>query len=320
MKVFLAGATGAVGRPLVRQLIDAGHEVVGMTRREERASWLESAGARAVVGNALDAAWLADQVKRAEPEVLIDQMTDLPQRMRPRGLRRFYRNQSPLREKGSGALLEAAKAVGARRLIAQGVAFIYAPGGGLKREDDPIWRDAPEPAGAALRTAAAHDQRVVAQPTIEGLVLRYGVFYGPGTHFAPGNGFYEDIRRRRMPIVGNGDAVWSFCHVDDAATAAIKALDHGGPGIYNVVDDEPAPTRIWMPEFARAIGAEPPRTVPHWVSRIIAGPAQTAWATRLPGTSNDKARRALDWVPHYWSWRQGFAAEAERWAHENRSA
>jgi nucleoside-diphosphate-sugar epimerase len=194
-------------------------------------------------------------------------------------------------------------------VIAQSVAFIYAPGGGgLKNEEAPVWDDAPEPFGSALRGAAAHDRRVVEAPAVEGVVLRYGVFYGSGTHFAPGNGVYEDVKHRRMPIVGEGASVWSFCHVDDAADAAVAALTRGDPGVYNVVDDEPAPTRIWLPEFARAIGAKPPRRVPQWLSRAFAGPAITAWATSFPGASNEKVRRELGWEPRYRSWREGFAA------------
>jgi nucleoside-diphosphate-sugar epimerase len=144
---------------------------------------------------------------------------------------------------------------------------------------------------------------------IEGVVLRYGVFYGPGTHFAPGNGIHEDVRRRRFPIVGSGDSVWSFVHVDDAAAAAVQALERGAAGIYNVVDDEPAPTREWVPEYAAAIGAKPPLTVPRWLSRAFAGPALTAWATQFPGASNAKARQELRWEPRHPSWRAGFRSE-----------
>lgn len=309
MRIFVAGATGAVGRPLVKRLVAARHDVVGLTRKGERAAWLFESGAVAVVGDALDTAWLGKVVRQAEPEVVIDQMTHLPQRVGLRGMRRFYRNQTPLREIGSAALLTAARDVGARRLIAQSVAFIYAPGpGGPKQEADPVWSDAPEPFGEALRVAARHDEMVAGDSRLEGLVLRYGVFYGPGTHFAPGNGQYEDIRRRRLPIVGDGPSMWSFVHVDDAAQAAVDALERGTPGIYNVVDDEPAPVRHWLPHFAETIGAKPPYRVPVWLARVTAGPAQTAWATAFPGASNAKARTELGWQPEYESWRRGFAA------------
>lgn len=311
VKVFLAGATGAVGRPLVRRLVDGGHEVVGMTRSRDGARSLESEGARAAVGSAFDEDWLSRAVRDAQPEVVIDQMTSLPQRIRPRGLRRFYRDQIPLRERGSGALLRAAVAAGARRVIAQSVAFLYAPDGdGPKGEDARAWSDAPAPFGAAAAGAAAHDERVVGLDAVEGVVLRYGVYYGPGTHYSPGNGIYEDVRRRRFPIVGAGDSVWSFVHVDDAADAAVTALDGGPPGIYNIVDDEPAPTREWLPAFAKAIGAPPPRRVPVWLSRIFAGPAMTAWATSFPGASNARAAAELGWRPRIASWREGFGTIA----------
>jgi nucleoside-diphosphate-sugar epimerase len=307
MRIFLAGATGAVGRPLVKKLVAAGHEVVGMTRRDDRAEWLHEQGATAVVGTALDSEWLQAVVRESRPEVVIDQMTDLPQRLGMRGMGRFYRSQVRLRTEGSAALLAGARAAGARRLIAQSVAFIYAPGAdGPMTEADPTWDDAPEPFGTALRGAGAHDRMVAGVPDIDGVVLRYGVFYGPGTHYAPGNGQYEDIRRRRLPLVGDGDSVWSFIHVDDAAQAALDALDRGAPGIYNVVDDEPAPMRDWLPHFAETIGAKPPRRVPQWLARITAGPALTAWATLFPGASNAKARAELGWQPNYTTWREGF--------------
>jgi nucleoside-diphosphate-sugar epimerase len=307
MKIFLAGSTGAVGRPLLNRLVASGHDVVGLTRLDKRARWLRENGATAVVGNALDAKWLERAMRDAAPEVVIDQMTDLPQRLGLRRMRRFYRGQNALRTRGSGALLAAARSAGARRMITQSVAFIYAPdGGGLKRETDRVWDDAPEPFGEAIRIAAEHDSRLTAESHPEGVVLRYGVFYGPGTHYAPGNGVYEDIRRRRMPLVGQGDSIWSFCHVDDAAQAAVDALDRGTPGIYNIVDDEPVAMREWLPHFAQVIGAKPPHRVPVWLSRVAAGPAITAWATAFPGASNEKARRELGWEPSYPTWREGF--------------
>ena len=307
MRIFLAGGTGAVGRPLVPRLVEAGHEVVAMTRDAHKAARLGEQGATAVVGDAFETEWLRSAVARAEPEVVIDQMTDLPQRIGFRGMARFYKGQNPLRSKGSVALQHAARAAGARRLIAQSVAFIYAPdAGGPKRETDRIWEGAPEPFGQALRIAAEHDSRVAGDPQLEGIVLRYGVFYGPGTHFSPGNGMYEDIRRRRMPLVGDGASVWSFCHVEDAAQAAVDAVEHGGRGIYNVVDDEPAPMRDWLPHFAQVIGAKPPLRIPVWMSRLATGPAMTAWVTAFAGASNEKARRELGWDPVYPTWREGF--------------
>jgi nucleoside-diphosphate-sugar epimerase len=313
VKTLVAGGTGAVGRPLTRLLIEAGHEVVAITRSADNAARLGEFGATPLVGSVLDLDWLGNAVRDAAPEVVIDQLTDLPQRVRPRGLRAFYRRQIPLRTQGSGALLDAARRSGARRMVSQSVAFIYAPdGGGLKVESDRIWRDAPAPFGAALAGAADHDQRLIETPDLDGIVLRYGVFYGPGTLFALGNGIYEDVRRRRFPMVGAGESRWSFCHVQDAAAAAVNALDHGERGVYNVVDDEPAFVRDWLPIFAESIEAPPPRSVPAWLSRLVAGPALTAWGTSFPGTANDKAKGDLGWSPQYASWRQGFR-EAKSW-------
>lgn len=307
MRIFLAGATGAVGRPLVTRLVAAGHDVAGLTRHEERARWLRENGAAPIVGDALDTRWLERAVHEVEPEIVIDQMTDLPQRIGFRGMRRFYRGQNPLRRQGSHGLLSAARAARARRIITQGVAFIYAPdGGGVKAETDRIWDDAPEPFGEAVRIAAEHDRRVAAESELDGVVLRYGVFYGPGTHFAPGKGMYEDIRRRRMPLVGDAASVWSFCHVEDAAQAAVVALDRGAAGIYNVVDDEPAPLHEWLPVYAEAIGAKRPFRVPAIIARLVAGPFATAMATQLRGASNAKAKREFGWQPRYASWRDGF--------------
>ena len=308
MKIFLAGATGAVGRPLVQRLVGAGHEVVGLTRRDDRARWLVEHGAAAVVGDAMDGEWLRDAVCEASPEVVIDQMTDLPQRIRMRGMGRFYRGQNPLRVRGSAALLDGARAAGARRIIAQSVAFIYAPGpGGPRTETAPTWADAPEPFGNAIRVAVAHDQSVGNAADIEGVVLRYGVFYGPGTHYSPGNGQYEDIRRRRQPIVGDGASVWSFVHVDDAAEATVRAIEADAPpGVYNIVDDDPAPVADWLPALAGALGAKPPRKVPVWLARLVAGPFSVMAMTQLQAASNVKAKQQLGWSPAIASWREGF--------------
>jgi 2-alkyl-3-oxoalkanoate reductase len=307
MKIFLAGATGAVGRPLVRQLLDEGHEVVALTRSPEKAKWLRDLRAEAALGNAMDIEWLRPAVLRAKPEVVIDQMTDLPQRQRPHGLGKFYKRQIPLREIGSRALLRAAEESGARRLIAQSVAFLYAPNGsGPRSEADRAWVEAPGVLGKAFAGAAAHDERVVHSTGLEGVVLRYGFFYGPGTTFAPGNGLYEDTRRRRLPLSGDGASFWSFVHVDDAACAAVAALSQGQHGLYNVVDDEPAPMREWLPEYADLIGAKPPRRLPEWLVRVGAGAPMSAFLTRFPPVSNARAKNQLGWSPRFSSWRQGF--------------
>ena len=284
----------------------AGHDVVGMTRSRERARSLEQLGAEAAVADALDVAAVRRAVERARPQAVIDQLTDLPQRFGTRALTRIYRRQNELRRSGSTALLDGARAAGAETVIAQSVAFIYAPdGGGLKSEDDRVWRDAPAPFGEALAVAADHDAAVAGSSDFRGVVLRYGVFYGPDTHFAPGNGLYEDARRRRLPLVGDGAGVWSFIHVEDAADATVLALAGGPAGIYNVVDDDPAPYGDWVAFYAELLGAKPPRQVPRWLARLVAGPAIASWATDRPGASNAKAKRELDWRPLHPSWRDG---------------
>lgn len=307
MKIFIAGATGAVGRPLVQLLLSSGHDVVGMTRSPDRAHLLETLGAQPAIADAFDTQAVNRVIHQAQPDVVIDQLTDLPQRLRLRGLSQMYRRQNKLRTHGSAELIEAARAAVVRQVISQSIAFIYAPSGaGLKTEEAPIWRDAPKLSGRALSIAADHDDEVISSTDFTGVVLRYGVLYGPGTHFAPGNGVYEDAKRRRLPIIGDGAGVWSFIHVEDAAQATLAALRSKASGIYNIVDDEPATYREWVPYFANLLGAKPPLKIPRPLGRIIAGPAITAWATDRPGATNEKAKTELHWHPERPSWRQGF--------------
>lgn len=224
-----------------------------------------------------------------------------------RGLTKMYRRQNRLRLVGSGALLDAAREAGAVAVIAQSVAFIYAPdGGGLKTEQDRVWRQAPPPFGQALAVAADHDKKMISSREFHGIVLRYGVFYGPGTHFAPGHGVYQDARHRRFPLVGDGAGVWSFVHVDDAAEATVAALGRAASGIYNIVDDDPVPYAVWVPYYAKLVGGGAPRRLPRALARVIAGPAITSWATERAGVSNAKAKSELGWQPRRESWRQGF--------------
>jgi nucleoside-diphosphate-sugar epimerase len=306
MKVFVAGASGAIGKPLVRQLVAAGHEVTGTTRREERAAEIEGAGARAVVCDALDGPALIEAVAQASPEVVVNQLTSLPQRYDPRKAS-FYTATNRVRSEGGRNLLEAALAAGARRLLTQSIAFLYAPEGGwVKDEDARPFDDAPGHFGPAVESMLGHEREVLEAPGLEGLVLRYGQFYGPGTYYAPDGHLGREVRRRRFPIVGPGTGTFSFLHVEDAAGATVAALERGAPGIYNVVDDEPAPLHEWLPVFAEALGAKPPRRVPVWLASLVAGRATAATATQLRGASNAKAKRELGWQPRYLSWRQGF--------------
>jgi nucleoside-diphosphate-sugar epimerase len=306
VKVFVAGASGVIGRPLVRQLVAAGHEVSGTTRREERAEEIRAAGAKAVVCDAFDAAALEAAVKEAAPDVVVNQLTSLPQRYDPRKAS-FYEETNRVRREGGHNLVEAARAAGVRRFITQSIAFLYAPEGDwVKDEEARPFDDAPSHFGLAVQTMLEHERAVVESPDFEGLVLRYGQFYGPDTYYARDGHLGREVQRRRFPIVGEGTGTFSFLHVEDAAGATIAALDHGAPGVYNVVDDEPSPLREWLPVYAEALGAKPPRRVPFWLARLVAGKSVAEQAVGLRGASNAKARRELGWQPHYPSWRQGF--------------
>jgi nucleoside-diphosphate-sugar epimerase len=311
MKVFVAGASGAIGRPLVRQLVAAGHEVTGMTRREERAEEIRAVGASAVVCDVFDADALEAAVREAAPEAVVHLLTSLPHRL-------DYRDKEALaptnrvRSEGTRNLVAAARAAGAKRLIAESVAFFYAPEGGwVKDEEAPLFLGAPPPFGSAAAALAELERQVLEAEGIEGIVLRYGWLYGPGTYYAADGSLTEDAHKRKAPVVGKGAGTFSFVQVEDAAAATVAVLERGAPGAYNVVDDEPAPMREWAPAFAAAVGAKKPLRVPAWIARLVAGPGAVAMATQLRGASNAKAKRELGWQPSYPSWRQGFAdAEA----------
>jgi 2-alkyl-3-oxoalkanoate reductase len=306
MRVFVAGASGAIGRRLLPQLVAAGHEVTGITRSEERAEAIRAAGARAVICDALDTDALHAAVTGAAPEVVVHQLTALPHRFDPRD-KELYASTNRLRSETTRTLLDAARAAGARRLICQSIAFAYAPGGEteVKDEEAPLALDAPLPFGDAVRAIDEMERAVVGADGLEGLVLRYGWFYGPGTYYADDGTMTEDIRRRRFPVIGKGDGLYSFVHVDDAASATVAAVERGAPGIYNVVDDDPAPQRVWLPLYAEAIGAKKPRRVPVWLARLVVGKIATM-ANVQPGASNAKAKRELGWEPRWASWREGF--------------
>jgi 2-alkyl-3-oxoalkanoate reductase len=315
MRVFLAGAGGAIGRYLVPRLIADGHEVVAMTRSPKKVDALRDAGAYPVVADGLDRDAVVSAVTGAEPEVVIHQMTalgDMAGNVRKFDAEFALTNQ--LRTKGLDHLLDGARAAGARRILVQGYAGwpSIREGGPVKTEDDPL---DPHPPAAMSQTLDAfrYMERIVpAAQDIEGLVLRYGGFYGPARDMP--EAMLEQVRKRRFPIVGNGAGVWSFIHLDDAAAATVAALDHGAPGIYNIVDDDPAPVAEWLPAFAEALGAKPPRRVPAWLGRLAAGESGLSMMTKVRGASNAKARRELGWQPAHPSWRQGFreAYAAER--------
>jgi nucleoside-diphosphate-sugar epimerase len=304
MKVFVAGASGAIGRPLIPRLLAAGHEVTGMTRKPERAEEIRAAGAEAVVCDAFDADGLREAVKAAAPEVVVHLLTSLPQKFKPRS------DLSPtnrVRVEGTRNLVAAAREAGARRLIAESFAFFYErEGDWVKDEGAPLLAQPPGSFGEVVAALVDLERQVLDAEGIEGLVLRYGLFYGPGTHYGRGGSLAEDTRKRRSPIVGAGTGVFSFIHVDDAAAATVAAVERGDPGVYNVADDDPAPQHKWAPVYSQALGAKPPRRVPVWLARLVAGPAMAQTALSLRGISNAKAKRELGWQPAHPSWRQGF--------------
>jgi nucleoside-diphosphate-sugar epimerase len=307
MRVFLAGATGVIGRRLLPLLLAEGHEVTGMTRSPARLEQLRAAGAEGVVADAFDAEGLTRTVMQARPDAVIHQLTSIPARVDPRKMKRDFATNDRLRVEGTANLVAAARAAGAARLLAQSVAFFYAPGppGTVHRESDPLL--APERApGPAKRSAAALASLERTVLDGGGTVLRYGYFYGPGSAISREGATGRDLARGRLPIVGAGSGVWSFIHVDDAAAATVAALAAGAPGVFNVVDDEPARVADWVPALARALGARRPRKVPALLARALAGSYGIAVMTQGQGTSNALVKRELGWSPRHASWREGF--------------
>jgi nucleoside-diphosphate-sugar epimerase len=308
MRVFVAGATGAMGKQLVPRLIAAGHDVVGMTRTESKQAALSELGATPVVADALDPEQVAEAVGGAQPDAIVHELTSIAG-MDMRHFDRDFALTNRLRTEGTDNLLSAGRAVGVRRFVAQSyTSWPYArTGGKIKHENDPL---DPTPAKEMRESLAAiqHlEKAVTSADWTQGIVLRYGAFYGPGTSLAPGGEQYEMVRRRRIPVVGDGAGVWSFIHIEDAAEATVAAVERGERGIYNVVDDEPASVAEWLPVLAEQVGAPKPWRVPRFVGRLFAGEAGVVMMTDARGASNDKAKRTLGWEPRHASWRQGFA-------------
>jgi nucleoside-diphosphate-sugar epimerase len=305
VRVFLAGATGVIGRRLLPMLLAEGHRVTGMTHSRGKLEQLRAAGAEAVLADALDAEAVRARVSAAQPDAVIHQLTALPARIDPRRIARDFELNDRLRSEGTRILVEAAIAAGAGRIVAQSIAFAYAPGPAntIHGESDPLFVDAPEPFRRSARAIAELERAVI---EAGGLALRFGYFYGPGSAISARGSMGQDVARRRMPVVGRGDGVWSFVHVDDAARATVAALTRGASGAYNVVDDEPAPVREWLPALAAALRAPPPRRVPVLLARLAAGSYGVATMTRAQGAGNGVAARELGWRPEHASWREGF--------------
>jgi nucleoside-diphosphate-sugar epimerase len=306
MRVYVAGGSGAIGRRLIPQLITAGHDVVATTSSRRGIEDLEMLGAHPLVVDGLDEEAVIKAVCLAEPDALINEMTALAGATNLRNFDRAFARTNELRTKGNSHLIRAAQIAQVRRVIAQGYTgwSNARDGDGVKTERDRLDPNPPKTMRRSLEAIEYLEGAVTKAPRLEGVVLRYGSLYGPGTAFS--TDYVDQVRRRRLPLVGAGAGIWSFVHIDDAAAATVLALERGSRGVYNIVDDDPAPVSDWLPFLADVLGAKQPRRIPAWFARIVAGEAITSMSTRIKGSSNAKARRELRWVPRYRSWRQGF--------------
>jgi 2-alkyl-3-oxoalkanoate reductase len=302
MRVFVAGASGAIGTRLVPQLVDRGHAVIGSSRSAEKAEHTRGLGAEPVALDLLDREAVRRAVLEAAPDAIVHQATALADLTFSRNFDRTFAMTNRLRTEGTDALLAAAREAGVDRFVAQRFASYRnaREGGPVKTEDDPL---DPAPVATTRESSAAMRYLEEVVTNAGGIALRYGVFYG-----AANDGLIEPVRKRKYPIVGDGGGIASWIHLDDAAAATVLALEHDGPGIFNVVDDEPAPVREWLPVLADALGARPPRRLPRWLARLVAGEAAVVMGTEARGASNAKAKRELGWEPRYPSWREGFVA------------
>jgi nucleoside-diphosphate-sugar epimerase len=295
-----------MGKELLPRLVDAGHEVFAMVRSESGKDAVARMGAVPVIADALDSAQVGKAVREADPEVIVNQLTAIGH-IDTRHFERSFAATDRLRIEGTDNLLAAARDTGVRRFIAQSNgAFTYArTGGPVKTEEDPLDRSPVAQMASMIAAVEYMEKAVLGADGIEGIVLRYGAFYGPGTSMAPGSEQLEMIRKRKFPVVGDGGGVWSFVHIADAADATVAAVENGGRGVYNIVDDDPAPVAQWLPELAAMLGAKKPMRVPRFIGRLAAGPAGVVLMTELRGASNAKAKRELGWTPSHPSWRQG---------------
>jgi nucleoside-diphosphate-sugar epimerase len=319
MKIFIAGATGAVGRPLVSACIKAGHSVIGLTRTPVKADFMRAMGAEPAVADGLDASAISAVMASARPDAVIHEMTSLAGTTDLRNFDRTFAGSNQLRTRGTDILLAAARENGVRRFIAQSYCgWPYARGGeAIKTEADALDPDPPAELRATLEAIRYVEKTVTGSANPEGIVLRYGSFYGPGTGMME-RAMLDQIRKRRTPLIGDGAGWWSFVHVEDAAAATLQALEHGKPGsIYNIVDDDPAQVREWLPALAEIVGAKRPFHLPAWIARIVAGEHLVTMMTQVRAGSNRKARTEFGWQPRHPSWREGFSeivghASAER--------
>ena len=307
MRVFIAGGTGAIGRPLVAALAAAGHDVAVYSRNAERVAALGVPGIVPAVGDAFDADALIGAVQSFRPEVVVNELTSLPQTANPLAIKRGFDLTSRLRREVSKTLVTAARAAGARRIVAQSISFAYRPGPGVRNEEDPLWTDAKGQIGILTSSVATLESNTLGATELEGVVLRYGSFYGPGTYFAPDGLYATMLKRRVLPIPGQGGGIFALVHIDDAATATVDALE-GPTGIFNVADDAPAPASEAMTFIAGLMGAKPPRHVPESLVRLGAGAFLAYLLCEQPAVSSARARTELGWSPRYPDWHEGLTS------------
>ena len=307
MRVLIVGATGVIGRQLVPLLAAGGHDVVGMSRSSSRTDALRKSGAAVVITGALNAAAMTRAVQEAEPDAIVNLLTAVPNELDPKHFARDLAATNLLRTRGTRNLVAAAESAGVELIVCGGIAYAYDPHGeGPAGEDTSLWRNPPKqfvPSRDALLEMEQRTRRA------GGLVLRFGHLYGPGTHYAGSGSFTKQVRDGKVPLVGGGDATFSFTHTEDAATAILAALEQRARGTLNIVDDDPAPMREWLPFLAQILDARKPKPMPSWLARLAVGGWGVAFMTQLRGADNARARRSLDWRPRYWSWRDGFTAE-----------
>jgi nucleoside-diphosphate-sugar epimerase len=302
MKIFVAGATGAIGRPLITGLLAQGHEVVALTRTLEKARILAQQGVEAVIADVFDADAVQVAINDAQPEVVIEQLTSLPKTYTPESMQATGELNKRIRLEGGANVLAAAQSAGVRRYLRQSIAFWAVPGIGLANEETPLSLDASPAVAADAHTVTELEQRLLETPNLEGIILRYGFLYGPGTWFAPDGDVAKQVRQQQFPIVGSGEGVWSWVHIEDVAAATVAAVEQGNPGIYLITDDRPLKVRQWLSAYARWLKAPPPPQVSVEEALQIGGADAVYYGTQMRGASNAKAKRELNFQPRPLEW------------------